>query len=522
MTKNSTEKKLEALIAVGKELASTIDLDALLHRLLAITSEVFGFDNAIIRLLDDKGERLVTAAACGYPSATTQPPILLGQGIMGRVAVARSPLLVPDVTLTPDYVPGIDNARSELAVPMLVGERLIGVLNLESPRPHAFSEADIAPLMTMAGQAAIAIENARLYENLRSISHRYQNLHQFNESILNSASIGIYAVDADLVITSWNRKMDDLSGVSEEEALGRKLFSLFPSLDAEGFGERVRRVLHTGQPERLRLTHRNLKGELRFQKRRLTPLLEKGETVGVVVLVEDVTEFRQLLEQTIQGEKLAEVGRLSAALAHEINNPLAVIIYAAQLLLREEELSGFQRELADRVESEAERLKTLTGSLLSFSRTTEMRRREIDLNEVLRDVLRLIRFESSRKGILLEEVFGEIPAILADANRLKQVFINLAMNALQALSGGGTLRVATEAGASGKSVRVFFTDNGPGIPRELQEKIFEPFFTTKKEGEGTGLGLYICRNIVMEHEGKMTLESSPGRGTRFCLEFPVA
>lgn len=521
MTIHSTEKQLEALIAVGKELASTVELDALLHRLLAITSEVFGFDNAIIRLLAEDGQRLVTAAACGYPPATTQPPILLGQGIMGKVAVSRAPLLVTDVTLSPDYVPGIDNARSELAVPMLVGERLIGVLNLESPRPHAFAEADIPPLMTMAGQAAIAIENARLYENLRAISSRYQNLHQFNESILNSASIGIYAVDADLVITSWNRKMDDLSGVSEEEALGRKLFSLFPSLDAEGFGERVRQVLHSGQPERLRLAHRNLKGELRFQKRRLTPLLEDGDTVGVVVLVEDVTEYRQLLEQTIQGEKLAEVGRLSAALAHEINNPLAVIAYAAQLLLREEELSAFQRELADRIESESERLKTLTGSLLSFSRAREMQRREIDLNEVLRDILRLVRFEATRKGIALEESFAPIPTIIADANRLKQVFINLAMNALQAMTTGGALRVATEADDDGQTVRVIFADDGPGIPRELHEQIFEPFFTTKAEGEGTGLGLYICRNIILEHQGKMSLDSSPGRGTRFILEFPV-
>jgi signal transduction histidine kinase len=151
-----------------------------------------------------------------------------------------------------------------------------------------------------------------------------------------------------------------------------------------------------------------------------------------------------------------------------------------------------------------------------------MQRREIDLNDVLRDILRLVRFESSRKGIALEESFAEIPTILADANRLKQVFVNLAMNALQAMSASGTLSVSTEAGSDGHSVRVIFADDGPGIPRELQEKIFEPFFTTKADGEGTGLGLYICRNIVLEHEGKMTLDSSPGRGTRFVLEFPVA
>jgi PAS domain S-box-containing protein len=514
------EKLLKALIDIGQELASTIELEELLNRILKISREVFHFENAIIRLLEADRGVLVTAASYGYAEEAIRPEIRVGQGVMGKVAQSGRAVLVTDVATLPDYVQGITNARSELAVPMLAREKLIGVFNVESPRPDAFGEEDIVPLMTLAGQAAIAIENARLYENLRSVSSRYQELHQFNSRILKSANLGIYTIDADMRVTSWNRRMEEMSGLGEEEALGNDLLQLFPILEEEGFADRVRRVLQRGIPEKVRLAHRNMKGDLRFQKRRLAPLKDGDRTAGVVVIVEDITEFKRLLEQTIQSEKLAEVGRLSAGIAHEVNNPLAVISYAAQLLLREEELSPFQKELAERIDSEVDRLKTLTGSLLSFSRAREMIRRETELNEVLRDVLRLVRYELNRHSIRLVEYFTELPAIQADPNKLKQVFINLIMNASQAMPDGGTLSVRT-APVAGEEVEAVITDTGPGIPKDVQAKIFEPFFSTKREGEGTGLGLYICRNIVAEHEGRLLLESVPGQGATFRVVLPV-
>jgi PAS domain S-box-containing protein len=519
-TNGQHEKLLKALIDIGQELASTIELEELLNRILKISREVFHFENAIIRLLDADRGLLVTAAAYGYAEEAIRPEIKVGQGVMGKVAMSGRPILVTDVAMLPDYVPGISGARSELAVPMLAREKLIGVFNVESPRPDAFCEEDIVPLMTMAGQAAIAIENARLYDNLRAVSRRYQELHQFNSRILKSANLGIYTIDAGLRVTSWNPRMAELSGVSEEEALGHDLLQLFPVLEEEGFADRVRRVLQRGIPEKVRLAHRNIKGELRSQKRRLAPLKDGERTTGVVVIVEDITEFKRLLEQTIQSEKLAEVGRLSAGIAHEVNNPLAVISYAAQLLLREEELPPFQKELAERIDSEVDRLKTLTGSLLSFSRAREMVRRETDLNEVLRDVLRLVRYELNRHSIRLLEDFAELPAIQADPNKLKQVFINLVMNASQAMPEGGTLSVRT-ALVAGEEVEAVIGDSGPGIPAEVRDRVFEPFFSTKREGEGTGLGLYICRNIVTEHEGRLLLESAPGQGAAFRVVLPL-
>jgi len=520
MAHDQQGRLLKALIDIGQELASTIDLDDLLNRILRASKEIFRFQNAIIRLLDEDGVRLNTVASFGYAAEAIRQEIRIGQGIMGKVAARGKPILVSDVDQVPDYIPGIYGARSELAVPLLVQDKVIGVFSVESHRPNAFSEDDISPLLTLAGQAAIAIENARLYQNLREISEQYRHLHQFNRRILQSANLGIYTIDAQGIITSWNRKMEELSGVEASVALGKNLFELFPSLEEEGFAARMRRVLSRGAPEKLRLAHRDKRGQIRIQKRRLAPLKEGDQTVGVVVMVEDITEFKRLLDQTIQSEKMVEIGRLSAGIAHEINNPLAVISYAAQLLLREEDMPAFQREMVERVESEVDRLKTLTGGLLSFSRAKETRKRPVDLNEVLREVLRLVKYELNRQLIRLEEDYGDLPMVQADPNKLKQVFINLIMNSIQAMEGVGTLTVRTRSNG-GNEVEVAISDTGPGIPEEIRNQIFDPFFTTKKEGEGTGLGLYICRTIIGEHEGRLSLDTPQEKGTIFRIALPV-
>jgi two-component system NtrC family sensor kinase len=514
------QKLFQALIDIGKELASITDLDHLLDRMLEISREVFRFENAIIRLRTDDGQSLRTVASFGYSAESTEPLLRVGRGVMGRVASSGEAMLIEDLAQLDDYVAGIDDARSELAVPLIARDRVIGVFNVESPRPGAFNQTDCDALLTMAGQAAIAIENARLYSDLRSMSRANEELHQVNDRILQSVSLGIYTVDQQLRITSWNKRMGRMSGISAQNALGRSVLELFPVLEEEGIADRLRRVLRTGEPEKLRLLHRGRAGGNRLQKRRLTPLKEDADTIGVVVIVEDITEFEKLLAQTIQSEKLAEVGRMSAGIAHEINNPLAVISYAGQLLLRDEGFDAEQRELLERIDSEVSRLKTLTSGLLSFSGNATGDRKNTDLNKVLEDVLVLLGYEINRKQITLVRDYVDLPEVLVDSNAFKQVFINLILNAVQAMEQGGELRLSSctyaEAG-----VKLSISDNGPGISEELRDKIFEPFFTSRKDGEGTGLGLYICRKIVNDHGGELRLKKGDGTGCCFEMLLPV-
>ncbi len=519
ISEQKSERLLSALVEIGQELASTTDIEELLDSLLRVARDVFRFENAIIRLLDEDGFHLNTAAAFGY-TEEAMAPITIGQGVMGRTAEVQKPILVEDVRKLPDYVPGIPGAQCELAVPLISKKKLVGVLNVESPLPGAFSAGDIEPLMILGRQAAIAIENAMLYDRLRKMTDRYRHLHQFNDRILKSVNLGVYTVDTDLVITSWNRRIEEMSGVSAEDALGAQLEELFPNLVKEGVIERLNQVLQSGTKAKLRILHRQLDGTNRFQKRRLTPLSEGEDISGVVVIVEDITEFKRLLDQTIQSEKLAEVGRLTAGIAHEINNPLAMVAYATELLKREKPLSSFQEEMLEKIEMEVERLKNLTGGLLSFSSSRDTQNRISNLNDLIVEVLKLLRFELQRKPIEFNTDYGEIPVVTIDPNKIKQVIINLVMNAAHAMQGQGKITVKTFVNDKGL-LELQVRDNGPGIAPELQEQVFAPFFTTKPEGEGTGLGLYICQNIIREHGGTILLESAPETGTLFRICFPL-
>ncbi|MFO7578484.1 MAG: GAF domain-containing protein [Pelovirga sp.] len=508
-----------ALLDIGKELASITDIDPLLQRILEIARDVFTFDNAIIRLLDGDSGTLTAVASYGYSEEAVKRPILLGQGVMGKAAKFGRPYLIKNIAPEDDYIPGIDAARSEMAVPLIARDKVIGVFNVESQQPEAFTMQDCDTLAILAGQAAIAIDNAHLYRDLCRVSREKESLYHLNEQILSSISIGLYTIDRQLHITSWNQSMVRMSGISSSVAIGKPLLELFPTLEQEGIAARLRDVLKQGEPQRLRILHRGQAGENRLQKRFITPLKEGERTVGALVVVEDITEFEQLLAQTIQSEKLVEVGRLSAGIAHEINNPLAVISYACQILQEQENPSPQQSEMLERIDLEIERLQQLTADLLAYSGKQDDRRAAVDLNEVINDVLGLLAYELKKHRIQLVKEQQQLPLRSVDGNKFKQIFINLILNAVQAM-GEGEIRIVTGCRPD-QALVVRICDSGPGVPDHLKEQIFEPFFTNRADGSGTGLGLYLCRKIAAEYQGTLEVSDAPGGGCCFELVLPA-
>ncbi len=225
---DQNQKLFRALIDVGKELAAITDLDHLLPRILEISREVFHFENAIIRLLSEDGKILQSVASFGYSQEVVDNPILLGQGIMGKAAKFGKPYLIQNLSQADGYIPGIEAACSELAVPLIARDRVIGVFNVESQRPEAFSANDSDALSILAGQAAVAIDNAHLYRDLCRVSREKENLNHLNEKILSSVGIGLYTIDRKMQITSWNDSMVKMSGVAAEKAIGSPLLKLFP------------------------------------------------------------------------------------------------------------------------------------------------------------------------------------------------------------------------------------------------------------------------------------------------------
>lgn len=228
-----------------------------------------------------------------------------------------------------------------------------------------------------------------------------------------------------------------------------------------------------------------------------------------------------LLKQLAYNDKMAELGRVSAGLVHELNAPLSVITSASQMILREEGVNDFVREMIERINSEAQRLSRMTRGLLNFSSHGDSIG-EVDLNLTTNFVLEFLHYEAAKRGVIIrKELNYDIPVIRQDDNLIKQILLNIIMNALQAMEscGGGELTVKT--GAATNAVRLIISDNGPGIPPESIDRIFDRYFTTKKPGEGTGLGLYVTRNLIEHMGGDIAVTSKSGEGTVFAITLPV-
>jgi signal transduction histidine kinase len=266
-------------------------------------------------------------------------------------------------------------------------------------------------------------------------------------------------------------------------------------------------------------------GEQRTVNVAVAPLLSRDfVSVGRIVLVDDITERISLEAQLTQADKLSSIGLLAAGVAHEINTPLAVISSYSQMLSKQ--LKGDERlgPVLDKIIQQSFRAAEIANGLLNFSRTSTTEFRSTDLNQVIRDTLSLLehQFKTARVEVDLALAEG-LPTIHGNPGKLQQVFLNLLLNAKDAMPGGGRLRVATMANGH---VEAIISDSGSGIAPEHLKRIYDPFFTTKttpKPGErrGTGLGLSVSYGIIQEHAGKIHVESAIDAGTTFHLEFPL-
>jgi signal transduction histidine kinase len=233
-----------------------------------------------------------------------------------------------------------------------------------------------------------------------------------------------------------------------------------------------------------------------------------------------IRELRQTQSRLLQSEKLATIGQMAAGIAHELNTPLTYIMGNLELM-QAQPLSATQQTMLASIARGAERLKGLAQSLLAFSRPAQEAPVRLSVNEVVERALELCHYQILRGGVTLQKRLGYgLPAVSGVSNQLEIALINLVVNAVHAMDGGGTLVVASAA--RGEDVEIAVSDSGHGIPAEIHATIFEPFFTTKPEGKGTGLGLATVLMIVERHGGRIELESAAGKGTTFRLVLPAA
>ena len=399
--------------------------------------------------------------------------------------------------------------------------RTIAVIGLGRTLGGDFlSSEDVELLESLASYIGIALQNASLYARLEEKIVEFERLKEFNENIVESINVGIFAIDLGDRIESWNAQMEAMYALSRAEAIGQELRSVFPLEFIEALQE-FRGEAGVHHLYKFPLTTRA--GELRTANIAVAPLLSRDFVpVGRIVLVDDITERVALENQLAQADKLSSIGLLAAGVAHEINTPLAVISSYAQMLSKQLRADARLGPVLDKITQQSFRAAEIANGLLNFSRTSTTELRATDLNQVIRDTLSLLEHQFKTAQILVDlDLAEELPPINGNPGKLQQVFLNLLLNAKDAMPGGGRLRVAT---LENGHVEALVSDSGSGIAPEHLKRIYDPFFTTKNmpgERRGTGLGLAVSYGIIQEHAGKIHVESAIGAGTTFHLEFPL-
>lgn len=658
--------QLASLFEVGKELMSIRRPDEVLDRIAVIASRLVPSQGCAIRILSRDRSHLVLKAHHGLSPEFVEKSgsVPVDTSSLGQVVRLGKPLAGVDgageaSTYFEDM--GREGMTFALSVPLAVRSEVTGVLTVYTPSIHERTRDEIRFLTILAAYASAALENAELYADLGQANRELSALKEYNESIIESLTIGLAVVDRDLVITTWNSGMQAITGIPAEQALGRKYFEVLPEQAEAGLVDILREVLEEGETlESDEMRQHAPDGREYVVSCRVCPLVstpdgpagegdqpgpacqhgqdrqdrqnrrceqaghdkhgdgdrqdgrdgkEKGErraggsktgqdqqtadgvgeispaggpVTGAIIVAEDVTVRVSLGERLRRAERMKVVGEFAAGIAHEINNPIGIISACAEHLADKiaktiDSPNEYLKPLRA-IEEEAARCSAIIKNLTVFSRHQEMHLRPTDVRRVVEDTLYLVERQAAAAGVRIEvegEVEGEgerrgkaggegarpkgegarpgeeradagaaeapgagLPPVLADEAQLKQVFLNLAVNAIQAMPDGGVLRVrlgvdrrrrgtgrcpgrsAGTAARGGGYVWVEFTDTGCGIPRENLTKIFTPFFTTRSTG--VGLGLAVSHGIVEAHGGTISVESKEGEGSTFTVRLPAA
>lgn len=581
------QRESEEIARVAQTLTGSLDVDDIAQRIVASVLPALRALSLGFRLVEPDGSLKIIAQGqeAGVPAlhGHVVPP---GYGISGKVAAEGRPVVTADVLNDPNIrliaemrqVVETSNIGAFLAVPLRLQDKVIGVLSVADTTGRRFTEEETALLQTFADQAALALDHTRLYAQTRQRLRHVESIRKVVEQILVPFSLeerlnliarnAAELFDADqalvglkpeglnhLVVRAGHGLVAGELGQTVE--LGEGALGL-AALKREGvlvndYASWPGRIFRTWVADR----HDPVRATIAY------PLLIRGEIIGALSVAslgeqdrrfvpEDLdrlatlaapaalaiehsrlfdelaSRVRQLQDtqaQLVQAGKLSAVGQLVSGVAHELNNPLSVVIGYGQLL-KGKQLPPELRGPIDLMVAQGERMAKIVQGLLLFSRQRKPERAAVDLPAVIEQTvaLRTTRLRLSGIRVVTEHAL-DVPPAEGDAQQLQQVFLNLLLNAEHAILAGGTgdtIRIRARGRVEGdrRWVVVEFEDNGPGIPPEVMPRIFEPFFTTKKVGEGTGLGLSVSYGIVQQHGGRLTGESARGR-TVFTVELPT-
>jgi len=521
----ASSDRAEVIRGAAQAIGSSLDLHEILRHILEQLKRVLTYDAGSVLIFEEEVPDLVVGAGFEDEQFTSAKAreLLRESPILQRMARDRQPVMSDDVRHLEGWtwVPGAEGVRSWMGIPLVVQDRMIGALMIDSCQTGFFDEEDVRVAQTLAQHVAQAIENARLHQEIRKRAQQVQQ-------ILDTAPEGILLLDPGYRIELVNPvARENLSALTDSVPgdvlthLGEQPIDLLLAPRAHGLPHEVSAP---GPPSRL------------FEAIS-SPFAAGGDIGGWVLVLRDITEERAVQEQLHQQERLAAVGQLAAGIAHDFNNLLQGIIGFADLLQRKPDLdAGTQRGL-EVIGTQGQRAAELVRQILDFSRRSVVDQRPVDLLTLVQEtVLLLQRTLPEHIRFSLEHEAGEF-RVNADVARLQQVLTNLAVNARDAMPDGGQLRFNLSHHtvhdddrlpfpdmSPGDWVTLAITDTGNGIPPDDLPHIFEPFFTTKEVGQGTGLGLAQVYGIIKQHNGHIDVESPSGSGadgTTFTIYLPA-
>ena len=530
--------ELEALHQASLHLTSSLEQQPVMEAILDYTLKVMAADDAHIFLYD--GERLAFGAAL-WADAHQQEPYAepRPQGLTYTVARSGERIVVPDVNGHPffqDYPWG----GAIAGLPLRIGERVVGVMNVAFEKPHAFNEHELRVLGLLADQAAIAIENARLYEAVQQeLSERKRAEEALKQSeekyrtLVDNIQDGVFIIQ-DAEMRFVNEAFARMCGYTVEEVVGMDFRQLVAPEDLEIVADRYhRRQAGEDVPREyeFRMLHKD--GTTRIFVNMNAGLVSYQGKVASIGTVKNITARKRLEEQLLQARKMEAVGMLAGGVAHDFNNILTAIIGYSELLLREINPYDPRHSDVKEIKKAADRAAALTAQLLAFSRRQILQPTVLDLNATVANMGKMLRRLIREDIDLLTVLDPALGRVKADPAQIEQVIVNLAVNARDAMPQGGKLTIETANVVldedyarrhaevqPGAYVMLAVSDTGVGMDAETLSHIFEPFFTTKEVGKGTGMGLATVYGIVKQSEGHIWVYSEPGQGTTFKIYLP--
>lgn len=561
-------EKLRLLYDTSALINATMEPRQVISLVLKEAVRIMGATSGSLRMVDEESGTLRLEVAIGKGrDARRALELKLGQGITGWVALHGKALLVQDVSKDPRYLPIRKGVRSEMAVPLSIEGKVIGVLNLDSNRKGTFSKTDLELLVALANQSARVIHNARLHAQLKRKALELESLFSVGQAIVSS-------LDLDEVLERITQKV---VGLMDEV----KLCSLM--LLDEAKGELVIKAVHgaseryTRKPplkvadsllgrvarERTPITVEDVRRHPEFKYSRLArkeglvslvsvPMIFQDRVIGVLnaytgkphrfapeevdllvalagqsaIAIQNARLYESVVaaeERIRQSERLLLLGEMAAEVAHEIRNPLTVIRMLIHSLNEEFPEGDPRKRDTQVIEQKIGQMTGLVEQILQITRQREPEFKPVDMQDLLEETLALVRHRLSRQRIKVVRRWGrKLQPVRGDRAQLEQMALNLVLNAAQAMPDGGQLTVRTglrRKRHGGSTVWMAVEDTGVGVPRDRVQEIFRPFVSLRPDG--VGLGLSVAHRIVKEHQGNISVREAPSGGSCFLVEFPA-